>query len=250
MELGKLRNWSTITAVAVGIGVASLLWMINRRKLRYTNGKVVPGIRFDNPIHLSKLEPTSVFLVLDNLHKLLGSVYQFGFLTEHILVVSDSEMIRKILGDTNFNPRVDFWSVKEAFQDKGILFTNDDEHHRVHRALALKGLMKTNILRAASELLDEKVQILLKDIRENMKNEESIFCVGSKIHGLALDVVGKVAFSTEFGAYQGNKSQLQLALENTIFTMVDIGRVPKFLIYFTQKYANWKKDYSFSLHKS
>jgi hypothetical protein len=110
---------------------------------------------------------------------------------EQFLVIADPMAMRFVFEDPNFHDRLVSWPIAQAFENKGIIFTNDKNYHRLHRTLALKGLMKTNILKNTTVVIHEKVALFLKDIENATgEGEGKVITVSEKLHSMALDIIG------------------------------------------------------------
>jgi hypothetical protein len=109
------------------------------------------------------------------------------------LVVKDPTLIRKFTEDANFFIRPLLWPFQEIFHDIGIVTGNDQEYHRIHRTLALKGLLKTNVLRNTATVINDKVAAFVAEVQEHPfdKTKGGIeLDVGNRIHFTALDIIG------------------------------------------------------------
>ncbi len=93
---------------------------------------------------------------------------------------------------------------KIAFQDLGIIFSNDEEHHKIHRIVALTGLMKTSILRHTAETIVECTEAFFSHLTKSNPPNHTID-VPKEIGNLTMDIIGKSAFSEDLGAIEGKQ---------------------------------------------
>jgi hypothetical protein len=114
-------------------------------------------------------------------------------LNRPVLVVSDAITCRKVLDDPNLDERMLVWTTQEAFQGKGMLFASDQEYHKTHRGFALKGLMKTSVLRNTTKIIHEKMKLLVNDIETKADADGATTMeITGKIHKMTLDIIGKL----------------------------------------------------------
>jgi cytochrome P450 len=93
---------------------------------------------------------------------------------------------------------------KIAFQDLGIIFSNNEEHHKIHRIVALTGLMKTSVLRHTAETIVECTESFFNYIAKSNPPNNTID-VPKEIGNLTMDIIGKSAFSEDLGAIEGKQ---------------------------------------------
>jgi len=163
-----------------------------------------------------------------------------------LLFVHDMEIIKHISSSKEFLGRGQSHAHLELFKNKGIIFSNDEEHHKVHRAVVLKGLMKTSYLKGVAETVSEIInrQFKIWSSQHDISQEKSINVpVLKSLSAVTLDIIGIAGFSTELKAIEGTRSAYQDALGTFFGNFLFFARRPYFSKYiFFRSWLRLKKS--------
>jgi cytochrome P450 len=171
--------------------------VIRRRSLRLPNGNILPGPEPEfltgNAKHVfGERKP---HLAFDRYIKEYGNLFQLYFADKTVLFSNDIEVFQSVSKNPSFPFRIATWAHRVAFQDKGIIFSNDEEIHKANRAIGLKGLMKTSVLKQMTSTILEETETFIKEI-ESKKDKGFEF--GSVISLVTFNIISKHFFFCYF----------------------------------------------------
>jgi len=227
-------------------------YVIWRYSFRFKDGTKVPGpppsFVLGNVRALSESKNSQ--FQFHEWRKQYGDVIQVWLAFKPILFVEDLEVIRSISSSKDFFGRDQSHAVIEAFHDKGIIFSNNEEHHKVHRAVVLKGLMKPSYLKGVSNTITEMTSKQFQNWNNEVGPDKPIHVqVYYALSALALDIIGVAGFSTDLKTMDGGESEYAKKLYDfwdcaTFFTRLPY--IAKFLYFF--QWRRFKRAISYFDH--
>jgi cytochrome P450 family 3 subfamily A len=230
--------------LAVGLLYLYWLYIVSVKCYRYKNGERVPGPPPSFPLgNLSQMNPKEAHLAMENWRKKFGDVYQFWSGFRPVLFIHDLEAIKHISSSKSFIHRFQTPVHLTAFNNKGIIFSNDEEHHKVHRSVVLKGLMRTSYLKGVVEQIRGVTQHQLHLWHSHHQLSPFPIDAYQGISVVTLDVIGQAAFGVDLGGVNGQQTLYQQLLYRFLDGLVQFSRRPYITrFFFYKQWRQWLQD--------
>lgn len=111
--------------------------------------------------------------------------------------------------------------------NKGVIFSSDEMHHKVHRKLMLTNLMKPSYQKQIAEMINELTDKFTTLTFKKLVDNKCEIDMSDQLIALTLDVIGRAVLSLDLKAIEGSQSQFQHVSREINELFPQLGRLPR-----------------------